>query len=224
MEIKKNPLRDVERRKSSLLITGLVAALSFVLVAFEWTTFDHEINLSSNSWSNDLMEEEIVPISRMKAPPPPPPPVKDEPFVIVEELAPTTEPVEVSEPIIPEDPVVQSIAAPVEIIEEEPVLLSSSVMPEFTGGEEEMYRYLKNSVRFPAMAKESGISGAVYVTFVVDTNGAISEAKVLHGIGGGCDEEALRVIRNMPLWKPGIQNGKPVKVRYNMPIRFTLKN
>ncbi|MEZ4737873.1 MAG: energy transducer TonB [Flavobacteriales bacterium] len=73
------------------------------------------------------------------------------------------------------------------------------------------------------MAQDASISGVVYVTFVVGKDGKIGDAKVLRGIGGGCDEEALRVVRSMPAWKPGKQRGKPVTVQYNLPIHFTLR-
>lgn len=72
------------------------------------------------------------------------------------------------------------------------------------------------------MARESGIQGTVYVTFVVERNGNVTDVRVLRGIGGGCDEEAVRVIKAMPKWNPGKQRGKPVRVQFNMPIKFTL--
>ena len=71
-------------------------------------------------------------------------------------------------------------------------------------------------------AIENGVQGTVYVSFVVESDGRINEAKVLRGIGSGCDEEALRVVKSMPNWTPGTQRGKPVRVRYNLPIRFHL--
>ncbi|MEN8225218.1 MAG: energy transducer TonB, partial [Bacteroidota bacterium] len=86
-----------------------------------------------------------------------------------------------------------------------------------------LYAYLGNNIKYPVMAKESGIQGKVYVTFVVETDGSITDVKVLRGIGGGCDEEAIRVVSTMPKWKPGKQRGKPVRVQYNLPVRFTLQ-
>ena len=96
-------------------------------------------------------------------------------------------------------------------------------MPSFPGGEEELFRYLSKGIKYPAIARENNITGRVYVTFVVDKDGKIKEAKVLRGIGGGCDEEALRVVRTMPDWKPGRQNGRNVQVQYNLPVNFNLK-
>lgn len=96
-------------------------------------------------------------------------------------------------------------------------------MPEFPGGEEKLFEYLGKNIKYPSMARENGITGTVYVTFVVEGNGEISDVKKLRGIGGGCDEEAMRVVKAMPAWKAGKQNGKSVRVQYNLPIKFTLR-
>lgn len=95
-------------------------------------------------------------------------------------------------------------------------------MPVFPGGENAMFTAMTKQIRYPDSAVKSGVQGVVYVTFVVEVDGSISNIKVLRGIGGGCDEEAVRFIRNMPPWTPGRQNGQPVRTQYNMPIRFTL--
>ena len=93
----------------------------------------------------------------------------------------------------------------------------------YKGGMEAMYSYLGSTIVYPQIAKETGITGTVIVTFVIEKNGSISNIQVLKGIGGGCDEEAVRVIRLMPKWKPGRQKGKSVRVQFNLPIRFTLE-
>ncbi|MCO5262398.1 MAG: TonB family protein [Lentimicrobium sp.] len=94
--------------------------------------------------------------------------------------------------------------------------------PVFPGGEEARIRFLQENIRYPQLARESSIQGTVYVTFVVELNGAINDVRVLRGIGGGCDEEAVRVIKAMPKWIPGKQRGKPVRVQFNMPVKFIL--
>ncbi len=94
--------------------------------------------------------------------------------------------------------------------------------PQFPGGTDALMKYLNKSIQYPADAIEKGIQGSVYITFVVEADGSLSNTKVLRGIGGGCDEEAIRVIKNMPKWEPGMQKGKPVRVQFNIPIRFTL--
>ena len=95
-------------------------------------------------------------------------------------------------------------------------------MPKFPGGEKALMDYVSNNVKYPEEAKNKNIAGRVFVSFVVEKDGSIGEVKVLRGIGGGCDEEAVRVIKEMPKWKPGMQKGKPVRVNYMMPIFFKL--
>jgi protein TonB len=87
----------------------------------------------------------------------------------------------------------------------------------------ELMKYLSENIKYPPLAKESGIQGRVFINFVVEPNGSISNVKVLRGIGGGCDEEAVRVVEKMPKWSPGKQRGKPVRVSYNLPVKFTLQ-
>ncbi|GAB3202670.1 protein TonB [Pontibacter aydingkolensis] len=96
-------------------------------------------------------------------------------------------------------------------------------MPEFNGGEKAMMNYIGKKINYPSSAQRENIQGLVVVTFVVAPNGEIRDAKVVKGLGYGTDEEALRVVSGMPKWKPGKQNGKPVSVRYTLPIRFSMR-
>ncbi len=96
-------------------------------------------------------------------------------------------------------------------------------MPSFPGGETERNKFLSENIVYPQQAAENGIQGTVYVSFVVDTKGNVTDAKILRGIGGGCDEEALRVVKMMPKWVSGKQNGKRVRVLFNMPVYFRLQ-
>ena len=86
-----------------------------------------------------------------------------------------------------------------------------------------MVDYVAKSIVYPEKAKADGVQGKVYVQFVVETDGSIAEATVLHGVGGECDDEALRVVKSMPKWKPATFKGKPVRSKYVMPIYYTLK-
>lgn len=96
--------------------------------------------------------------------------------------------------------------------------------PTFPGGEEALAKYLSNNIRYPPMATENGISGTVFVSFVVDSEGTIKDVKTVGAPkGGGLEEEAIRVVKKMPKWKPGKQNGRQVSVQFNLPIRFTLQ-
>jgi protein TonB len=96
-------------------------------------------------------------------------------------------------------------------------------MPEFPGGEQAMMDFVSKNVVYPKEAQEKGISGRVMVSFIVEKDGSVNEVKIVRGIGGGCDEEAVRVVKAMPKWKPGKEKGKPVRVSYMMPIFFKLQ-
>ncbi|MBK8497254.1 MAG: energy transducer TonB [Flavobacteriales bacterium] len=105
---------------------------------------------------------------------------------------------------------------------EEPSLTIVEVMPEFPGGQEAMYKYLGKEVEYPDKAIEAGIQGVVYVNFIIEKEGTLSHARILRGASPLLDAEALRVVQGMPKWTPGMQLGKPVRVQYNLPIRFVI--
>jgi len=103
-------------------------------------------------------------------------------------------------------------------------LVGLDVYPEFPGGMEGWSKYIQRNLRYPNMAQENGVGGKVFLSFVVEKDGTITDVKVTRGIGYGCDEEAMRVIKKSPRWKAGMQNNLPVRVRYNMPINYTISN
>ncbi len=103
------------------------------------------------------------------------------------------------------------------------ILGFAEIMPEFPGGAVSMYKFLQKNIQYPPCARENGIEGKVYITFVVDNKGYITDIKTLRDIGCGCADEAIRVIKLMPRWKPGRQGGKNVKVQYNLPVNFKFK-
>lgn len=222
MERKKNPEVDLEKRKSSFMWMGLLFALAIVLVAFEWKVFD-KVNTGPAELNLDLIEEEIIPQSIQKPPPPPPPPAPTTVIEIVDDEQEIEEELEIEDLEVQEDTEIEIIEEVQEEVIEEEVFTIVEEMPAFPGGEAKLFEYLGKNIKYPQIAKEAGISGVVYVNFVVGAQGNITDVKVLRGIGGGCDEEAVRVVKNMPKWKPGKQRGKPVKVSYNLPIRFSLK-
>ncbi|MFA5243912.1 MAG: TonB family protein [Pedobacter sp.] len=188
------------------------------------------------------------PINKEELPPPPPEPpkpkidqVKFPPPVVVpaaevrDEEPPTVEELKVADPgqktiegdpnaeIVIDEPVGE---APKEaaVVEDNNIrdFASVEVLPEFQGGMAGWGKYLQKNLKYPPMARENNITGRVIMSFVVEKNGQLTDIKVLRGIGGGCDEEAIRVLKNAPAWKPGIQNGRPVRVAYTMPIFFQL--
>jgi protein TonB len=115
----------------------------------------------------------------------------------------------------------QSMADEEEVAEKE-IFTVVETSPSFPGGDEARIRFLTNNISYPQKAREASVQGTVYITFVVERDGSISDVRVLRGIGAGCDEEAVRVIKMMPEWSPGKQRGKPVRVQFNMPIKFSL--
>jgi protein TonB len=120
-----------------------------------------------------------------------------------------------------------TIEKPADVIiedpEKAPPVLIVEEMPLYPGGDTERLRFLADNIQYPLQATENGIQGTVYFQFIIDSKGNITDVKILRGIGGGCDEEALRVIKMMPQWKPGRQNGRTVRVLYNMPVSFRLQ-
>ena len=88
---------------------------------------------------------------------------------------------------------------------------------------EAMYKFLAENIKYPQEAKDKNITGKVYVTFVVEADGSISNPRLLRDIGGGCGQEAIRVVNLMPRWNPGKEKGQPVRVQFNLPISFSLK-
>ena len=95
-------------------------------------------------------------------------------------------------------------------------------MPSFPGGEPKMYEFLGRNVKYPQRAREDGYHGTVYVRFVIEPDGSLTNIEVIKGVGGGCSNEAVRVIKMMPNWIPGEAFGKKVRVSYTLPIRFLL--
>jgi len=178
------------------------------------------------------------PIDKPKPPPPqiqlpklqkvikfvPPKVVKEE---VVEEI-PTIEEIKQNEvaavevegddEVVFEEPVAQVVVEE----DENKVFMVVEQQPEFEGGYEAMMNFIKKNMRYPASARRMGIDGTVYVSFVVGKDGTINDVKVLRGISADCDKEAVRVVQMMPPWKAGKQNGKPVFVRFNLPIKFKL--
>jgi protein TonB len=134
----------------------------------------------------------------------------------------TTEGNESDEMISPPLPPEVTKTIHMDIPDDQKVFVSVEQKPQFTKGEIEMYRFLSENIRYPMAAVRANVSGKVYVKFVVEKDGSIGNIEMLKGIGFGCDEEAIRVIKSMPNWTPGKQNGKAVRVYFNMPVMYKL--
>lgn len=229
MEIKKTPKADLENKKSTWLLVGYVIVLAFMFIAFEWTKRDIKID-TSQAITDLVFEEEIIPITEQPeqaAPPPPPaaPPIA-ETLTIVEDDADVEETtIATSEET---NQAVEIKYVPVAVEEEEPeeqtIFEVVEQMPEFpNGGMASLMQYLSKNIKYPTIAQENGTQGRVTVQFVVNRDGSIVDAKVLRGVDPYLDKEAIRVISSMPKWKPGMQRGKAVRVKYTVPVMFRLQ-
>lgn len=224
MNVKKNPKADLENKKNIFLEIGFMVALAVVLFAFEWKVSDAELS-DFITVSEIPTEAEMVPITVMtQLPPPPPPSIRPIDILeIVEDIDDMTEEVELIDvtddsanteqtPSIDEGYVTEDTD---EIIP----FLPSEDMPVFPGN---VQKWLAKSVRYPQIALDNGIEGRVYVQFVVERDGSISNVKVVRSVDASLDKEAIRVISSMPKWKPGKQRGKAVRVSFTLPIAFQL--
>jgi protein TonB len=125
--------------------------------------------------------------------------------------------------IIDVAPVISTVAKEEEEEEETQVFFIVEDMPEFPGGEAALRQFIASAIKYPVIAQENGIQGRVYVTFVVNTDGSVADAKIARGVDPSLDKEALRVVNTLPKWKPGMQRGKAVRVSYTVPINFVLQ-
>jgi periplasmic protein TonB len=230
MELKKAPKADLERIKKIFLMFGLVVALGVVLLAFEWKSRPSQVSSLGNLEVTEV-EDEVIPITRqeqVQPPPPPPPPQVIEVLKIVDDNVDILDDMSLfdseadKETFIDVAPVIQTVREEKEE-EEAQVFFIVEEMPEFPGGEAALRRFIANSIKYPQIAQENGIQGRVYVQFVVDRDGSITNASVARGVDPSLDKEALRVVNSLPKWKPGLQRGKPVKVSYTVPINFVLQ-
>ena len=225
MEIRKTSKADLENKKGYFIEIGLILALLVVFGAFSLKSYDKQtVNLLQVAV--DDAPEEIIPITEQKVkPPPPPPPRQVTQIKIVEDDVQVEDDLDID--VEADDNTEFQEYVPPETDEEEveetQIFQVVENMPEFPGGRSALMKYLATNIKYPPYAKEAGIQGRVFINFVVETNGAITAVKVLRGIGGGCDEEAIRVVKDMPKWKPGMQRGKPVRVSFNLPVKFTLQ-
>ena len=216
MEPKKNSEVNLERKRGLFLQIGLVIALLLVLVAFEYKTYE-KIAYNLGALSLDDLEEEIIPITKQEIKPPPPPPPPPEIIEIVEDDVEIEDEIEIEDSESDEDEVI-------EIIEEDDdeFFMVVENMPEFPGGDLGLMKYIQKHVKYPAIAKEYNITGKVYVSFIVDKLGSVTNVSIVRGVDKNLDAEALRVVKSLPKYKPGKQRGKSVRVKFTIPINFTL--
>lgn len=220
MQPKKTEKANIDKNIGKYFLVGLAVSIALVITAFEWRFFDQQTKelTSDLEIEEDEMVADVTQQKKRKPPPPAPPEIE-----IVEDDVDVDE----DQPDIKEVDMDQNTAMNLpegkeEAKEDDKIFMVVEDSPTFPGGEGEMMRYISNNIEYPQMEKENGIEGQVVVNFVVNEDGSISNIKILKGITKGLNEEAKRVIKTMPKWEPGEQRGKPVKVRVNLPIRFSL--
>lgn len=228
MEIKKSPKADLEGKKTTWLLIGLVLILAVMFVAFEWTERDKQV-VTDSGVEMPIFEEEMIPITEQEepkqAPPPPEAPKVEEVLQIAENDADVEETTIQSSEENNQAVEIKYVAPIVE--EEEPeeaeIFMVVEEMPEFPGGMAECLKFLGKNIKYPTIAQENGVQGRVIVQFVVNQDGSIVDPVVVRSVDPYLDKEALRVIKTMPKWKPGKQRGKAVRVKYTVPVTFKLQ-
>lgn len=226
MDVKKSKKADLEPRRAIFIQIGILVTMSVILFAFELRQYDRVVIDLGVVEAKAEIEERVLQTEQNQ---PPPPPEQPQPTTILEIVE---DDIEVDDDLTFDAeadvntqmdvfiPVMESEEASNEpdfftVVEE---------MPSFPGGEEKLHLFLKENLVYPQMARESGIQGKVYVQFMVETDGRVTDVQLLRDIGGGCGAEAIRVVKMMPRWNPGKQRSKPVRVRFSMPVNFVLSN
>ena len=227
MKTKKSPNADLEKRRPMLLMLGLVLSLGMILAAFSWETPVRQgLVFGSPSVEPDF-NDFVIPRTEPEPPKPAP-----KPILLVNVLATIDEGADELDPNAFDSEIKQGQAIeispvvynrPEETGESTVICQFPQQMPEFPGGMSALISFINKTVKYPALAQEVGTQGRVFVRFVVNTDGTISDAVVVRSVDESLDQEAIRVVKNMPRWKPGMQNGKPVRVSYHIPINFVLQ-
>lgn len=251
----KYPDVDVFRLSPVFLRVGLIGSLAIAIGAFNWTNYEKVENFEPIAYEMDADIEIDVPRSKAPPPPPPPPPppvIEEVPEGVMiedmEDIEFVDQSVDASTAIFDTEPIREEVNAapppppppppPMEdnmkeifvVVEDMPTFPGCSNLPDRAArkacSDEKLMAFLYENVSYPDIARENGVEGTVVVQFVVNTDGSITDMRVLRDIGGGCGDEALRLVAAMnelpERWTPGKQRGMPVRVMYTLPIRFKL--
>ena len=205
---------------------GLVASMGLALVAFEWKTpTDNRLKVWNESESKIYESPQLPPITVQEISKPKPKTMQ-KPIERIDKIEIVDNSTEVKEVFKSVDFIENEAITPiVDVIEIVEVEEKANVIWEIVEEKAEpkgFYEFVRKNLKYPRQAKRMGIEGKVIMQFVVNKDGSIVDAKVLRGIGGGCDEEALRIIQNSPKWKPGKQRGNEVRQRMTFPLIFRL--
>jgi protein TonB len=226
MEEKKSPKANLENKKLMFIQIGMIISLLIAWMAFEHKSYDkREIDPSLLNRTVEV-DEEMVEITKQEEQKPQPVemPKQTTQLEIVQDDV-EVEDIEINAEVDQQEVIEEYVPVEVEEedVQEQEIFQIVEEMPSYPGGEAKLMEYVGKNIKYPQIARETGIQGRVFVGFVVEPDGSVSNVKVLRGIGGGCDEEAVRVVKNMPKWKPGKQRGKAVRVSYMLPVNFKLQ-
>jgi len=227
MELKKNDKANLEKRKGVFFQLGLVITLSLILIGFEWTSS----GLSENRFDTgegDVIDEEIIPVTRQEKPEPKTlkPPKVTEVLNIVENDVAIENELILDDLESDQDEIVQILDFDMDDEEEEEAEIFFIVedMPSFKGkGLNGFRNWVMKNLQYPEIAAENGISGTVFVQFVVEPSGEVNKVTIMRGVDPALDKEAIRVVKTSPKWTAGKQRGKPVRVAFTFPIKFVLQ-
>lgn len=229
MEVKKNDKVNLEKRKGVFLQLGLVISISLCLIAFEWTTGAKDDN-PFDTGDEEVIEEEMIPITEMQEPEPEAPPEvpkTTEIFEIVEDDVAIENEILFEDDETDFDEEIQMYDFEVtaeEEVEEEEIFVVVEDMPTFRGGDVNKFRnWVQQRVNYPQIAAENGIQGKVFLMFVVEPDGSVSNVTIMRGVDPALDNEAVRVVESSPKWSPGKQRGAPVRVRFSITVNFQLQ-
>lgn len=227
MEIKKSPQADLENKRSMFVLIGLVLALGFTYICFEWTNTEVTVHEGFVDEFLNEGEEEMVPQTQQDQPQeiqpqtPPPAEVAQEALKVVDDdvkveteikidNADDNTPVEIQNTVVQEE----------ETEEEEEILVIVEKQASFPGGPAKLMEFLKSQLEYPQIAIDNNIQGRVFVQFVVNKDGSIQDVKVTRGVDPVLDQEAIRVVKKMPKWVPAEQRGKTCRSRFTLPVVF----
>jgi len=224
MELKKSEKADLTKTSTLFFSLGLTLTLGIILTAFEWKEMEEQAELLAGKTTNTA--DEIMEVPPTDIPPPPPPQIQQPQVVEVPDEEEIEEEIEVNLDVeMTEDTKVEQIEIkveePKEDVDEIFTIVEETATPK--GGMAAFYKFVGSKLKYPPQANRMGVEGKVYVEFVINRDGSIVDARVVRGIGAGCDEEAVRVVASSPAWNPGKQRGKAVRQKYTLPIIFKLQ-
>lgn len=224
MEIKKNKEVDLTKKSALFMMIGLVLSLSITITAFEWRNYNEGDLMDLGTLQDDFPD--LVDIPPTEQPPQEPPQVKNFTIIDIPDDEEIDEDIDIDLDVdITEETEIDDVIFEPEPEEEvaEKVVLFPEQQASFPGGQKAWVKFLRKNLDYPRQAKRMGLSGTVFLSFVVSKEGVVSDIKVMREVGGGCDEEAMRVLAMSPKWNPGLQRGRPVKSRMNIRVVFSLR-